>query len=157
MNIFLMNITLAVAWAAMTGQLTTDSLVTGFIFGYLVLFVARRSLGDQSYFIKMRQALGFLAFFARELVVANMRVAFEVVTPTHHMRPGVIAVPLDVRTDAQITLLANLITMTPGTLSLEVSRDRRVLYIHAMYVDDMEAVRNGIKNGFERRVMELVQ
>jgi multicomponent Na+:H+ antiporter subunit E len=72
------------------------------------------------------------------------------------MRPGIIAIPLDARTDLEITLLANLITLTPGTLSLDVSADRRVLYIHVMYIDndDIEAVRRNIKDGFERRVLE---
>ena len=73
------------------------------------------------------------------------------------MRPGVVAIPLDAETDAEITLLANLITLTPGTLSLDVSDDRRVLYIHAMYVDDVEELRRSIKDGFEKRVMELLR
>jgi multicomponent Na+:H+ antiporter subunit E len=75
------------------------------------------------------------------------------------MRPGVVAIPLDVQTDAEITLLANLITLTPGTLSLDVSTDRRVLYIHVMYIDndDVEAVRRKIKEGFERRVLEVLR
>ena len=68
-----------------------------------------------------------------------------------------VAIPLDAETDAEITLLANLITLTPGTLSLDVSDDRRVLYIHAMYVDDVEELRRSIKDGFEKRVMELLR
>jgi multicomponent Na+:H+ antiporter subunit E len=75
------------------------------------------------------------------------------------MRPGIIAIPLDARTDLEITLLANLITLTPGTLSLDVSADRRVLYVHVMYIDndDIEAVRRSIKDGFERRVLEVLR
>jgi multicomponent Na+:H+ antiporter subunit E len=75
------------------------------------------------------------------------------------MRPGVVAIPLDARTDAEITLLANLITLTPGTLSLDVSSDRRMLYIHVMYIDndDLEEVRRKIKAGFERRVLEVLR
>ena len=61
------------------------------------------------------------------------------------------------RTDLEITLLANLITVTPGSFSLDVSDDRSVLYVHAMYVDDPEALRREIKDGFERRVLELLR
>jgi multicomponent Na+:H+ antiporter subunit E len=71
------------------------------------------------------------------------------------MRPAIVAIPLDLRGDLEITLLANLITLTPGTLSLDVSSDKRVLYVHSMYVTDIAAFRSEIKNGFEKRVKEL--
>jgi multicomponent Na+:H+ antiporter subunit E len=83
--------------------------------------------------------------------------AYDVVTPGFHMRPAVVAVPLDVETDLEITLLANLITVTPGSFSLDVSDDRKVLYVHAMYVDDPDEYRREIKEGFERRVLELLR
>jgi multicomponent Na+:H+ antiporter subunit E len=73
------------------------------------------------------------------------------------MRPGVIAIPLDAQTDIEITVLANLISLTPGTLSLDVSADRQTLYIHTMYLDDPEAARRGIKRGFERRVLAVTR
>jgi len=68
-----------------------------------------------------------------------------------------VAVPLDARSDMEITLLANLITLTPGTLSLDVSDDRSVLYVHGMFVEDAQLMREQIKNGFERRVLELLR
>ena len=73
--------------------------------------------------------------------------------------PGVVAIPLDARTDAEITLLANLITLTPGSVSLDLSEDKRVLYVHAMYIDggDVEAYRRSVKEGLERRVLELLR
>ncbi len=103
------------------------------------------------------RAVGLVMLFVREMVLANLRVAYDVVTPRHHMRPGIIALPLDVESDIEITLLANLITMTPGTLSLEVSSDRRVLYVHAMYIEDVPALQRKIKRDFERRVMEVTR
>jgi multicomponent Na+:H+ antiporter subunit E len=79
--------------------------------------------------------------------------------PASYVCPGVVAIPLDARTDAEITLLANLITLTPGSVSLDVSEDRRVLYVHAMYIDggDVEAYRRSVKEGLERRVLELLR
>jgi multicomponent Na+:H+ antiporter subunit E len=73
------------------------------------------------------------------------------------MRPGVIAIPLAAKTDLEITLLANLVSLTPGTLSLDVSDDKSVLYIHAMFVDDPDELRHEIKAGFERRVIEVLR
>jgi multicomponent Na+:H+ antiporter subunit E len=157
MTIFLWNILLAIAWAALTGRLTPANLLIGFGLSYLILLYVQRITGPSNYFVKVRQVIGFVLFFLWELILANLRVAHDVVTPTHHMRPGVIAIPLDAQTDVEITLLANVITLTPGTLSLDVSSDRRVLYIHAMYIDDMETLRASIKDGFERRTLEVLR
>jgi multicomponent Na+:H+ antiporter subunit E len=93
-----------------------------------------------------------------ELLLANLRLACDVLTPGYHLRPGVVAVPLDARTDTEITLLANMITLTPGSFSLDVSADRRVLYVHVMYLDeDVDEFRRRIKNGFERRILEVLR
>jgi multicomponent Na+:H+ antiporter subunit E len=154
---FLWNILLALAWVAMTGGFTPLNFALGFGLGYLILYVHQRVLGPATYFRKVRQAVGFAGYFLRELVLANLRLAYDVVTPGFHMRPGVVAVPLDAKTDLEITLLANLITVTPGSFSLDVSDDRTVLYVHAMYVDDAEAYRRAIKDGYERRVLELLR
>ena len=83
--------------------------------------------------------------------------ATDIVTPRHRARPGVVAVPLDARGDAEITLLANLVSLTPGSLSLDVSDDRCTLFVHVMFLDDPEATRREIKDGFERRVVELLR
>lgn len=107
------------------------------------------------YFHKIRRVISLGFFFLWELLLANLRVAYAVVTPSYRMQPGIITIPLDVKTDAEITLLANLITLTPGTLSLKVSDDRRVLYIHAMFVDDPDQLRREIKAGFEQRIREV--
>ena len=157
MTVLLWNIMLALSWAALMGEVTALSLAVGFVLGFVILYSVRRLLRPSRYFEKLWQSLRLAGLFAWELVVANLRIAYEVVTPSHNMRPGVVAIPLDAETDAEITLLANLITLTPGTLSLDVSDDRRVLYIHAMYVDDVEELRRSIKDGFEKRVMELLR
>ena len=159
MSGLLWNILLALTWMGMTGDYTPQTLLAGFGLGFLVLFFARRVLGLPGYLIKMRHALGLHLFMVWELLLANLRVAYDVLTPTHYMKPGVIAIPLEARTDLEITLLANLISLTPGTLSLDVSADRRALYIHIMYIDsdNLEAVRRKIKEGYERRVLEVLR
>ena len=78
-------------------------------------------------------------------------------TPKLHMTPGIVGVPLDIKSDAEITMLANLITLTPGTLSLDVSEDKKVLYVHSMYITNREDFINGIKNGFEKRIKQLYE
>jgi multicomponent Na+:H+ antiporter subunit E len=88
-------------------------------------------------------------------VLSSVRVAIDVIKPRLTMRPSVIAVPLELTSDAQITLLANLISLTPGTLSVDVSDDKSCLYVHAMYGDDAEALSRSIKDDFEHRIREV--
>jgi multicomponent Na+:H+ antiporter subunit E len=151
------NLLLAVLWAALTGNFTAANLIAGFVIGYVVLAYGLRELpAFKRYRAKGGVAFSFLRLFLWDLLMSNLRVAHDVLTPTHHMSPGVIGVELDARTDAEITALANFITLTPGTLSLDVSSDRKVLYVHVMYLDDEEQVRAGIK-ALERRLLELMR
>ena len=94
-------------------------------------------------------------FFIWELVKSNLRITWDILTPRHRMSPGVVAIPLDIKGNVAITLLANLITLTPGTLLLDVSDDKKYLYVHSMYIDDPAEFRKEIKEGFEQRVKEL--
>lgn len=153
----LLNVFLALAWVALTGELNPVNFFFGFGLGYLLLWLLRSHVGAEQYFVKVPRVLGLLAFFTWEVIVANIRVAISVLSPLRRLRPGIVAIPLDVRTDAEITLLANLITLTPGTMSLDISTDRRVLYVHAMHVDDPEQFRRDTKQGFERRIREVFE
>lgn len=159
MILFLWNLLLAVTWAVATGEFTLGNLIIGMVLGYFMLWLARRVLGETNYFRKVPQVLKFAGFYIKQMVLSNLRVAYDVVTPNHYMTPGVIAVPLDAKTDSEITLLANLISLTPGTLSLTVSDDRSTLYVHCMYIpgNDIDAARHEIKHGLERRVLELLR
>jgi len=156
MNWLLLHVLLALVWAALTGELAPVNLAGGFVVGFLVLLVSRRALGCQRYVTRVPRVLGFGFYFLVLLLQANLRVAYEVLTPTSHVRPAIVAIPLDLRDELAIITLANLITLTPGTLSLDVSNDRRVLYVHAMFVSDVEAFRREIKDGLERQVQDLL-
>lgn len=157
MNALLWNILLMLAWTALTGDFTLTNLGIGFAMGALIMWFAERAVGTGAYLYRLWKVLELMMFFLVELVRANVRVAFDVVTPRHYMRPGIVAVPLAARTDAEITLLAVLLTLTPGTLSIDVSSDQRVLYVHGMYIRDGEETRRLIKSGFERRVLEVLR
>ena len=102
------------------------------------------------------RALAFVGFYIWELLISSLKVAYDVLTPTFHMRPRIIAVPLDVQSEGEITLLANLISLSPGSLTLDVSPDRRTLQVHVMYAgDSAEAAAQEIKQRLERRIIAL--
>jgi multicomponent Na+:H+ antiporter subunit E len=156
-NRFWGNIFLPLIWMAVTGSFTLVNFAVGFVMSSLCLWLLS-SPSDVPLLATVARAFGlvkFLGFFTWELLLANLRVAWEVITPVHHMHPAIIAVPLDTQSDLQTTVLANFITLTPGTLSLDVSPDGKTLFVHAMYVEDPDDFRNEIKQRLERRVIEV--
>lgn len=157
MRAFLWNIFLAAVWTAAWGKFTLLNLAVGFLLGYAVLSLGGDLFGSRSYSGRLPRLIEFLLFFAWEVLVANLRLAYDVITPRHHMRPGVIAMPLEAETDGEILLLASVITLTPGTLSLDVSPDRKFLYVHSMYILDAEDEKRKLKHGFERRILALLR
>jgi len=98
-----------------------------------------------------------IGFLLRQIIMGALQVAWLALQPKISIRPGVVAYPLTVTTDAQIALLANLITLTPGTLSVDVSADRRVLLIHALDIASREQVIGEIAAGFEARVLGVLR
>jgi multicomponent Na+:H+ antiporter subunit E len=93
--------------------------------------------------------------FVRELLVSAIRVAWLAVQPRLKLRPAIVSYPLTVSSDAEISLLANLITLTPGTLSIDVSDDRKWLSVHCLDSPGDEQVIDTIAGGFETRVMQV--
>jgi multicomponent Na+:H+ antiporter subunit E len=154
-NGFVWNAFLAVVWLAITGSFSPGNLAFGFGLGFLVLVFAGPVIGSANYAPRVLRAAELIGFFLWDLFLSNLSVSSDVIRPRLRLQPGVIAIPLDVKTDVEIVLLANLITVTPGSLSLDVSADRQVLYLHVMHFEDPEAVRHKIKNGFERRILAV--
>jgi multicomponent Na+:H+ antiporter subunit E len=157
MKAFALNLVLAALWVALTGVFTYGNALLGFVVGVGLLRWMRPLIGPTAYFRKLPMAAVFVVGFLWEVFKSNLRVAWDVVTPQTIRRPGIVAVPLDAKTDLEITMLANLVTLTPGSLSIDVSVDRKVLYVHVMFIDDPEEVRRGIKENFERRVLALLR
>ena len=155
MKLLLANLLLAIIWSVATGHFTGANFLAGFAIGYLTLRAARPR--SAPYFARLGLALRFAGFYCRQIFLSSMRVARDAITPGLRIRPGIVGVPLEARTDFEITLLANLISLTPGTLSLEVSSDRSTLYVHNMYLGDADTFRHEIKDGLERRVLELLR
>ena len=158
MELFVYNVLISLLWALLVGKVSVGNLLIGFLLGYVSLTLLYSGKGKKSsYFQKSVQLVRFSLFFTKELILSSFRVAIDVVKPLPQMRPGVIGIPLDAKTDLEITMLANVISLTPGTLSLDVSDDRKTLYIHAMYVVNPDDLRKEIKDGLERRLLELLR
>ena len=106
--------------------------------------------------MRLLRFLEFMVFYLKEIAVSNIRIAHDVLTPRHRMKPGIISIEVDDLEERQLAAMANLITMTPGTLGVYVSRDRRLLYIHSMYIDkDAETMGKELARDYGGRVKRV--
>lgn len=152
---FVGNLLLTFIWVALTGDFAFNNYIFGFVLSFFILWVISREKRKYNYFTLVPKLITLIFYFLIELVKANLQVAYEVSTPRLKIKPGIVKVPLDIQSDIGITLLANMISLTPGTLSLDVSNDKKVLFVHAMYITDKEEFIQGIKNGFEKRLLDI--
>jgi multicomponent Na+:H+ antiporter subunit E len=151
-------ILLALAWSALQGEISLANLVVGYVLGYgIIALLARGGVMPSSLVARTGRALGLAGFFAWELLLANVRVALDVLRPPTAIRPAVLAIPLDVTSDGEILLLSMLINITPGSVTIDLADDRRTLYVHVMHMKTAEQSRREIKEGFERRVKLLFE
>ncbi|WP_349433456.1 Na+/H+ antiporter subunit E [Pararhizobium sp. A13] len=154
MRFSVVNLLLTLVWAVVTGSFTLHNLVLGFVVGALSLLLVREQLPASLHRARPVKVLLLAGLFLKELTLSAIKVAFMVLRPNMRLRPGIFAFPLTITRDFEITLLANLITLTPGTLSVDVSDDRKTLYVHALDCHDPAAERRAISTGFERRIRE---
>lgn len=148
------NLLLAIVWVFITGELTLLNFCLGLFLGYIILLIAQPLLPVTHYARRLWYLTDLLAVFLIDVLVSSLKVAWDIVTPDGDLLPGVIAIPLTVKSDLEITVLANLIALTPGTLALDVSADHSHLFIHMMHIPnrDIAAQIARIKDHFERRV-----
>ncbi len=158
MNTFVVNLLFALIWALFFGEFTWLTLGSGLVLGYVVLWLLQPLTGGPSgYFMRVWYWIKLIVMFHYELIVSSVQVLWDIITPSHRARPAILEMPLDVKSDAGILLVTNLISLTPGTLSLDVSEDRKTLSLHAMFADDPDAVIKQLKEGMEKWVIDAVE
>ncbi len=154
---FLLNVMLTLIWVALTGAFTYINMLIGFVISYFILWIISRNSEDRRYFTIVFKIIGFFFFFLWEMLKANWQVAYEVMTSHLHMKPGIVKIELEAKTDLEITLLSNLISLTPGTLVIDVSDDRKVMYVHGMYLEDKAKFIESIKIGLEKPLLNIMR
>jgi multicomponent Na+:H+ antiporter subunit E len=158
MNTLVANIFLAIAWALFFGGFTWLTVLSGLAVGYAILWLLQPLKGAKSsYFKRVWYWAKLIVLFHYELLVSSLQVLWDIFTPRHLSNPAIIEMPLDAKTDTGILLVTNLISLTPGTLSIDVSEDRKTLKLHVMFADDPEAVCRQLKQGMERWVIDAVE
>lgn len=151
----LLNFFLAFVWMFLSVSFTSQSFIIGYLLGLLVIFAFRRFFNSRFYLLRVAAVINLFFLFLKELILANISVLKTILRPKLDFQPGIFALPTDLKTDWEITLLANLITLTPGTLVMDISYDNKILYVHAIDIPDADQAIDEIKNSFEKAIMEV--
>lgn len=157
MKLFLINILLAISWSALTGNASLANFLVGFAIGFGALALSPLQAGRGDYFRRLPRVLRLLGVFLMELVVSGLRTTREVLSPVRRSRPRVIRVPITLRGRDQVLLLSQLVSLTPGSLVLDVSPEADALYVHTLFAGDPDAFRRELRTGLERRVREAFE
>ena len=136
MSRFGFNLLLAIAWCLLAGSFTAWNFLGGLVIGATILSLHGQATGRRPYLRRLVSLTRFAAYFFVILVKSNLQIAREVITPGYSMKPRIIRYPVGHLSYPKKTTLANAITLTPGTLAVDVSPDGEYLYLHCMYAED---------------------
>src|SRR5690606_27949204 len=137
-RLFLMNILLSFIWVALTGSMYYTNFMFGFLLGFGILWIMNRNDSDRRYFFRVPKVLGFAFDFLFQMIKDKLQVAYGVMTAKHLSRPGIVRYPMKAKTYMEINLMAMMESLYPCTLIMDVSEDKKSVYIHVMYLKDPE-------------------
>ncbi|PSL45064.1 multisubunit sodium/proton antiporter MrpE subunit [Salsuginibacillus halophilus] len=153
----LLNLLIAVVWMALQNSYTPVDFLFGYVVGIFVLLILRTVLRFDFYMRRVYAVFKLFLLFSKELIMANIDMIRIVLSPKLTNKPGIVAVPTRLSSDWEVTLLASLISLTPGTLSMDFSEDGRTIYIHNIDVPNREEMIKDIQDKFEKAILEVTR
>lgn len=153
----LLNLIIAVVWMFLHNDWSFPRFTVGYLVGIVCIGLLSRFWPHDFYMKRLWAVIKLLILFLKELLVSSFVVIGLIIRPKLAVRPGIFALQTELETDWEITVLSCLICLTPGTLTLDVSRDGRTLYIHAIDIEDAELLSQQIKGSFEKAIMEVTR
>lgn len=151
-----LTILLAIVWILLQNELTAGMAVFGLILGVIIPRLTANWWPDRPQGFRLGRMMAYGVLVIWDILVANVQVAWIVLTKRRkNLRPAWIAIPLDLRAPEAITVLAGTITLTPGTVSADLSNNGHTLLVHVLHTTDPDAVRDEIKQRYEARLKEI--
>lgn len=152
----LLTLLLVLVWTLLQNDVSAGMLVFGLILGIIIPRITNAWWPDRPQRIRMDRMFRYGLIVLWDIMLANIEVAKIVLTvPNSELKPAWIVIPLDLVQPEAITVLAGTITLTPGTVSADLSDEGHCLLVHVLHTDDPDAVRDEIKNRYERRLKEI--
>lgn len=153
----LLNLAIALTWTFFQNDWSLPQFIIGYLIGIVLLGVFQYFWPYKFYLRKIGAILYLILLFLKELLISSFTVMGQIIRPKLDIQPVVFAYSTELESDWEVTVLSCLICLTPGTITLDVSHDKRVLYIHAMDVKDEASLSLQIKESFEKAIMEVTR
>lgn len=151
----LLNVVIAVTWMFLSVSFKPSTFIVGYLLGLLMLLMVRKSFHSRFYLDRAWAVVKLTILFLKELTLSNISVLMLIVKPKMPIRPAIFAMPTVLEKDWEITLLSSLITLTPGTIVIDISDDNKILYIHTLDFDNADDAIHSIKDTFEKAILEV--
>lgn len=152
----LVTLLLAVVWTLLQNNVSAGMVVFGIILGIIIPWLTSVWWPDTPQGFRMGKMISYTVMVLWDIMVANVQVAWIVLTvPNAKLKPAWIVIPLELRHPEAITVLAGTITLTPGTVSADLSDEGHSLLVHVLHTDDPDAVRDEINTRYQRRLKEI--
>jgi multicomponent K+:H+ antiporter subunit E len=151
----LLSLSLLLLWLLLANQLSVGHLLLGALLGWGIALLAKGFWVDAQPIAKPLTLVRFLLLVLLDIVTANIEVARRILGPQAQLRPGFVVVPLQLRDEVGLIMLTSIISLTPGTVSADISDDRRNLLLHCLDVSDPEALVTEIKSRYEAPLLEV--
>jgi multicomponent Na+:H+ antiporter subunit E len=142
---YLLALWLVVVWVALWGRLSVANVLSGIVVAVGLLVLLPPGGSKPHYVLRPIAVLRFVAYFLRQVLVANVALVREVVTPRDQIRTGIIEVPMEGVSDGLLVFIANVTALTPGTMPIEVRRNPATFYVHVLHLHDVESVRRDLR------------
>ncbi|RAW16723.1 MULTISPECIES: Na+/H+ antiporter subunit E [Paenibacillus] len=152
-----LNLIIAFVWMFLNNAWNGVGFLTGFLLGLLLIGSMRRFFPQRFYIVRVWAIIKLIVLLFKELVRASIEVIRQIVKPKLDIRPGIFTYQTQLSSDWEVTLLCLLISLTPGSLPLEISGNQRKLFIHALDIKDEQKMSDDIKNTFEKAIMEVTR
>jgi multicomponent K+:H+ antiporter subunit E len=156
----LLSLLLLASWLSLNNSLAPGQVFLGAVLALAIPVFTRRFWPEPLLVHRPGRLLGYAALLLYDIVVANLQVAALILGPRARLAPAYVRVPLDLRNDFAVTILASTVTLTPGTISVDIAGDGsggRVLVVHALRCLDPSELIRSIKDRYERRLMEILE
>lgn len=153
----LTNLFVALLWMLLQNNWGVLTFLAGYAVGLLILFMVRRYMTSEFYPLSLLKAFNLLIVFLQELLISGIEVAKQILQPRINLTPGIFTLETDLETDVEVTLLAMLITLTPGSVVIEISPDNKTLYIHGLDLPESVDAVNKSKLRFEEKIKKVTR
>ncbi len=151
----LMSIALMLVWLLLVNEISFAHVLLGAVLGVLIPLFSNAFWPERPHIGRPGMILRLALRLLRDIVIANFTVARQILSPVDRIKPDFVEYPLEIDNEFAITVLASLISLTPGTVSSDLSEDRRTLIIHALDVSDKDALIADIKRKYEQPLREI--